>query len=122
MLRLASLIGKMGRDMLSIVRPKNRSLFVAALLSIGVASLFMPTHIELGPGSVSGRVHVYLAYIGLFLMPEFFSVIWPIVATHILLVCVSALMLDRLASLTRSRWRKSSPNNPENHLLGKIRI
>jgi hypothetical protein len=96
--------------MLSILRPKNLSLFVAALLSIGVAGLFMPTHLELGPGSVSGRVHVYLTYIGLFLMPDSFSVLWPIVATHILLTCASALMLDRLASLIRSRWRKSSPN------------
>ena len=88
----------MGRSMLSFVRPKNPKLFSVALLLIGIAGLFLPTHIELGPGSVSGRVHVYLAYIGIVMMPTFFEIALPIVVLHLFLTCILALMVDRLAT------------------------
>jgi hypothetical protein len=88
----------MDRGMLSLITPKNPKLFSVALLLIGVAGLFLPTHIELGPGSVSGRVHVYLAYLGIVMMPTFFEIALPIVVLHILLTCAGALMVDRLAA------------------------
>jgi hypothetical protein len=87
--------------MLSLIRPKNPYVFLVALLFVGTLGLFTPTPIVLGPGSVSGRVHVYLAYIGLVVLPGSLSTAWPIVVTHALATCMVAWILDRLVAASR---------------------
>ena len=86
------------RSVFSLILPKNPLLFANALMFIGFAGLFVPT-VELFKGSVSlGRQPVWLAYVGI-LMPEHWGLVLPIVVLHILLTCVFALILDRLATL-----------------------
>lgn len=84
--------------MLSLFRPKNPALFIAAILLIGTAGLFVRTDVEMFKGTMSlGHAPVHLAYIGL-LFGHFQGLAWPRVVVHLIATYTLAMLVDRLAA------------------------